>query len=113
MFRDHTFDVCLDAGIQGMKGLQNVFVTMGYDSESKEYILKLINLRKQEVVLQTAVKGFGKKIQAQKITLSLEPGKNNTPEMPDAVKPVQSTVTLDLNKDLQLEASSMIEYRFK
>lgn len=66
MFRDHTFDVCLDAGIQGMKGLQNVFVTMGYDSESKEYILKLINLRKQEVVLQTAVKGFGKKIQAQK-----------------------------------------------
>lgn len=49
-----------------MKGLQNVFVTMGYDSESKEYILKLINLRKQEVVLQTAVKGFGKKIQAQK-----------------------------------------------
>ena len=42
MFRDHTFDVCLDAGIQGMKGLQNVFVTMGYDSESKEYILKLI-----------------------------------------------------------------------
>lgn len=113
MFRDHTFDVCLDAGIQGMKGLQNVFVTMGYDSESKEYILKLINLRKQEVVLQTAVKGFGKKIQAQKITLSLEPGKNNTPEMPDAVKPVQSTVTLDLNKDLQLEASSMIVYRFK
>ena len=54
-----------------------------------------------------------KKIQAQKITLSLEPGKNNTPEMPDAVKPVQSTVTLDLNKDLQLEASSMIVYRFK
>lgn len=44
-----------------MKGLQNVFVTMGYDSESKEYILKLINLRKQEVVLQTAVKGFGKR----------------------------------------------------
>ena len=40
MFRDHTFDVCLDAGIQGMKGLQNIFVTMGYDSESKEYILK-------------------------------------------------------------------------
>ena len=113
MFRDHTFDVCLDAGIQGMKGLQNVFVTMGYDSESKEYILKLINLRKQEVVLQTAVKGFGKKIQAQKITLSLEPGKNNIPEMPDAVKPVQSIVTLDLNKDLQLEASSMIVYRFK
>ncbi|MCS3171477.1 hypothetical protein NXW76_05935 [Bacteroides thetaiotaomicron] len=45
--------------------------------------------------------------------MSLEPGKNNTPEMPDAVKPVQSTVTLDLNKDLQLEASSMIVYRFK
>lgn len=49
-----------------MKGLQNVFVTMGYDSESKEYILKLINLRKQEVVLQTAVKGFGKRYRHKK-----------------------------------------------
>lgn len=67
MFRDHTFDVCLDASIQGMKGLQNVFVTVGYDSESKEYILKLINLRKQEVTLQTAVNGFGKNVQAQKL----------------------------------------------
>lgn len=113
MFRDHTFDVCLDASIQGMKGLQNVFVTVGYDSESKEYILKLINLRKQEVTLQTAVNGFGKNVQAQKIRLSLEPGKNNTPETPEAVKPVQSAVTLNLNKDLKLEASSMIVYRFK
>lgn len=113
MFRDHTFDVCLDANIRGMKGLQNVFVTMGYDSESKEYILKLINLKKQEVILQTEVNGFGKNVQAQKISLSLESGKNNTPEAPEVVRPVQSTVTLDLNEDLKLEASSMIVYRFK
>ena len=57
--------------------------------------------------------GFGKNVQAQKIRLSLEPGKNNTPETPEAVKPVQSAVTLNLNKDLKLEASSMIVYRFK
>lgn len=86
---------------------------MGYDGESREYILKLTNLKKQEVILQTAVKGFGKKTQAQKITLSLELGKNNTPGMPDAVKPVQSTVVLNLNKDLQLEVSSMVVYHSK
>ena len=66
--------------------------------------MKVIVWYAKDVYKRQAVKGFGKKIQAQKITLSLEPGKNNTPEMPDAVKPVQSTVTLDLNKDLQLEA---------
>ena len=113
MFRDHTFDVCLDASIQGMKGLQDVFVTMGYDSKSKEYIMKLVNLRKKDVVLQTKVNGFGKNIQAQKIILSLNPDKNNTPETPEVVKPIESIVTLNLNRDLRIEAASMIVYRFK
>lgn len=113
MFRDNTFDVCIDASIQGMNGLQDVFVTLGYDSKSKEYILKLVNLRKKEVTLQTKVKGFGKNLQAQKTILSLEPDKNNTPDTPETVKPVQSAVTLNLNKDLKVEAASMIIYRFK
>ena len=45
MFRDNTFDVCLDAAIKDIEGLQNIFVTMGYDTASKQYILKLINLQ--------------------------------------------------------------------
>lgn len=113
MFRDNTFDVCLDAGIRGMTGLQDVFVTMGYDSKSKEYILKLINLRKKEAVLRTEVNGFGKNIQAQKIILSLEPDKSNTPQTPEVVKPVQSVTTLNLDRDLKIEATSMVVYRFK
>ncbi|MBB4034413.1 alpha-L-arabinofuranosidase [Dysgonomonas hofstadii] len=113
MFRDNTFDVCLDASIQGMRGLQDVFVTLGYDSKSREYILKLVNLKKKEVKLRTEMKGFGKSMQAQKNILSLETDKNNTPETPDVVRPVQSTVSLNLNQDITIEASSMVVYRFK
>lgn len=113
MFKDNTFDICLDAGIQGMQGLQDVFVTLGYNRKSKEYILKLINLRKTEVVLQTNVKGFGKSVQAQKTSLCLEPGKTNDPTTPETVKPIESIVTLNLNKVLKIGPSSLNVYRFK
>lgn len=72
---------------------------MGYDSGSKKYTLKLINLKGQEMASQITVKGFGEKIQTQEITSSLGPGKNNIPEMPNVVKLVRSVVALDLNKD--------------
>ncbi|MCD8041496.1 MAG: alpha-L-arabinofuranosidase [Tannerellaceae bacterium] len=113
LFRDHTFDVCLEADIRGMEGLQNVFVTLGYDSKTKEYILKLVNVRKEDVTLQTEVTGFGKKIQARKTLLSLQPDENNTPVTPEVVRPVECEATLNLDTDLKVEGSSLVVYRFK
>ena len=66
MFRDHTFDVCLDAAIKDMEGMQNIFVTMGYDTASKQYILKLINLQDKKVTLQPEVSGFKRPVKAQR-----------------------------------------------
>lgn len=113
MFRDNTFDVCLDAAIRDVEGLQDVFVTMGYDTVSKQYILKLINLRDKTVTLQTKVSGFKRKVKAHQTSLVLTPGKENTPDTPDKVKPIETDVELNLNEPLELEAASMVVYRFK
>lgn len=113
MFRDNTFDVCLDAAIKDMEGLQNIFVTMGYDTAGKQYILKLINLQDKKVTLQPEVSGFKRPVKAHKTSLVLVPGKENTPFTPNEVRPVETEVGLDLNQPLELEAASMVVYRFK
>lgn len=113
MFRDNTFDVCLDASIKDMEGLQNIFVTMGYDTATKQYILKLINLQDKKVTLRPEVSGFKRPVKAHKTSLLLTPGKENTPDTPNEVKPVEADTTLDLSQPLELEAASMIVYRFK
>ena len=113
MFRDNTFDVCLDAAIKDIAGLQNIFVTMGYDTASKQYILKLINLQDKKVTLQPEVSGFKRPVKAHKTSLVLVPGKENTPFAPNEVQPVETEVGLDLNQPFELEAASMVVYRFK
>ena len=113
MFRDNTFDVCLDAAIKDIEGLQNIFVTMGYDTASKQYILKLINLKDKKVTLQPEVSGFKRPVKAHKTSLVLVPGKENTPFAPNEVQPVETEVGLDLNQPFELEAASMVVYRFK
>ncbi len=113
MFRDNTFDICVDASIKDMKGLQNIFVTMGYDTAGKQYILKLINLQDKKVSLESNVLGFKHPVKAHQTSLVLSFGKENTPDNPNLIKPVESEVTLDLNKSLELEPASMVIYRFK
>jgi alpha-L-arabinofuranosidase len=113
MAKENTFDVCLDAAVRDLEGLQNVFVTMGYDTRSKQYILKLINLQDKKVTLRADVSGFKRPVKAHRTSLALEPGKENTPDTPNLVAPVEADVTLDLNQPLELEAASMVVYRFK
>ena len=112
MFRDNTFDVCLEAAIKGIEGMQNIFVTMGYDTVSKQYILKLINLQDKKVTLKPEVSGFRHPVKAYKTSLVLTPGKENTPFTPNEVQPVEAEVRLNLNQPLELEAASMVVYRF-
>ena len=113
MFRDHTFDVCLDAAIKDMEGMQNIFVTMGYDTGSKQYILKLINLQDKKSLCSRKSPVSNVRSRLIRQALVLVPGKENTPATPNEVKPVETEVGLDLNKPLELEAASMTVYRFK
>lgn len=113
MFRDNTFDVCLEAAVKDIEGMQNIFVTMGYDTVSKQYILKLINLQDKKVTLKSEVSGFRHPVKAYKTSLVLTPGKENTPFTPDEVQPVETEVRLNLNRPLELEAASMVVYRFE
>jgi alpha-L-arabinofuranosidase len=113
LFLDNTFDKSIESAIKDQQGSQNVFVTMGYDSKSKEYILKLINLLEKKVILRSTVSGFRRVVKAHKSSLVLTPDKENTPFTPDAVRTTESTVSLNLTQPLELEASSMVVYRFK
>ena len=73
---------------------------MGYDTASKQYILKLINLQDKKITLQPEVSGFKRPVKAHKTCLVL-------------VQPVETEVGLDLNQPFELEAASMVVYRFK
>ena len=113
LFRDNKIDKYIMSSVQDFKGMQKVFVTLGYDSASKEYVLKLINLLPKEVVLDSDVQGFSKAVKASKCVLQLEAGLNNTPDDPDRVHPEYSNEKLDLQAPVTLHPYSLTIYRFK
>lgn len=113
LFRDNTFDTYIDSSVKGFEGMQKVFVTMGHDSVSGEYILKLINLNDKPVTLTPEVRGFGKARNVRMTSLVLG-AKDNTPASPQEVSMTGTTeAALDLKKPLRLEAASAVVYRFK
>lgn len=113
IFRDNTFDTYIESSVKDFEGMQKVFVTMGYDSASREYILKLINLNENPVMLTPDVRGFGKIRDAEMTSLVLGM-KDNTPSEPENISlKTAGKVELDLKKPLRLEAASATVYRFK
>ena len=71
-----------------------------------------LNLQDKKVILQPEVSGFKRPVKAHKTSLVLVPGKENTPFAPNEVQPVETEVGLDLNQPFELEAASMVVYRF-
>ena len=113
IFRDNTFDRYISSSVTGFEDMQKVFATMGYDSASGEYILKIINLNDSPVILDTDVRGFGKRKNVRRTALVL-PAMDNTPEHPDKVAfALENDTVLDLREPLRLEAASAVVYRFK
>ncbi|MGN0188468.1 MAG: alpha-L-arabinofuranosidase, partial [Candidatus Cryptobacteroides sp.] len=113
MFKDNPIDTYYDSVVCGIDGMRKVFATMGKDSATGEYVLKLINLMPERVSLCTDVKGFSRRVKAEKCLLALEGGKNNTPDDKDAVCPVKSLETLDFSYGIDLAPLSLTIYRFK
>ena len=83
------------------------------DQGYRRFAEHLINLQDKKVTLQPEVSGFKRPVKAHKTSLVLVPGKENTPFTPNEVQPVETEVGLDLNQPLELEAASMVVYRFK
>lgn len=113
LFRDNKIDKYISSSVKDFKGMQRVFTTLGYDSVKKEYVLKIINLSEKELVLNTEVKGFGKSVNADKCTLRLASGVNNTPNAPELVKPEYSDEKLELQSNMVVSPLSLTVYRFK
>lgn len=113
LFRDNKFDKYISSSVRDFEGIQKVFVTLGYDSVQKEYVLKLINLLSDKVVLNTEVKGFSKAVNADKCVMQLHSGVNNSPDEPNRVQPEYSNEKLDLQTPVVLCPYSLTVYRFK
>ncbi len=113
MFRDNKINVYYDSCIEGFDGMQKVFVTMGRDSESGEYVFKVINLSYDALALETDVKGFRKRVRANKCILRLDGGLNNSPDAPQSVAPEYSEAVLDLASGFEVEPMSFAVYRFR
>ena len=113
LFRDNKIDKYISSSVKDFKGMQRVFTTLGYDSAKKDYVLKIINLSEKELVLNTDVKGFDKRVNASKCALLLNSGINNTPDNFELVKPEYSKEKLELQKDIEVPPLSLIVYRFK
>ncbi|MFR9557759.1 MAG: alpha-L-arabinofuranosidase C-terminal domain-containing protein [Rikenellaceae bacterium] len=113
MFNTNRFDTYIESRIEEFEGRQDIFATLGYDSSSKEYILKIINLRAKDVVLDLKTQGFGKKAKARVTTLELSSRLHNTPLTPDAVVPHTEQRTIRLDAPLSIVSQSFTIYRFK
>lgn len=113
LFRDNRIDQYISSSVQGFKGMQKVFTTLGYDSAQKEYVLKIINLQETGVSLEPQMKGFGKWVEARKCLLRLQPGCNNTPDAPNRVEPEYGQERIHLDTPLELQPYSLVIYRFK
>lgn len=113
LFNNNKIDRYISSFIEDFKGVQKVFTTFGYDSEKREYVLKIINLLNRETTLETKINGFKKPVNAQKCTLCLNPGVNNTPDKPNRVRPTYSDEQLDLTIPIQIQPYSLTIYRFQ
>jgi alpha-L-arabinofuranosidase len=113
MFKDNTYTTDISSRIIQNERKQTVFVSLGYDRKTKEYILKLINISDKPVVIQPYVKGDLKKVKAQKTQLSATKDQVNNPQNTTAVTPVISNVILDFKSEMTLDPATFVLYRFK
>ena len=113
LFADNRIDTYVTSAVRDFEGEQKVFTTLGYDSRSGEYVLKLINLLGKPVLLEPDLEGFDRFLATKRCVLSLQPGVNNTPEHPHAVEPAYDEPRLDLTQRLEIAPYSLTVYRFK
>lgn len=113
MFRDNKIDMYISSSIRDFKGMQRVFVTLGYDGRNKEYVLKFINLLSKDIILDTEFEGFDQPQNVRKWILRLHEEINNTPDEPDLIKVEFDKGGLNLNEPIELKRYSLIVYRFK
>lgn len=110
MFRDNKIDVIYEAVVSGVPD-NSLFANAGYDNETKEYIVKVINLSNEAASFHLDIPGIGKNKNAVITTLSAVRGQTNTPDTPRMVEPVTQSTKLKIPSQLSIPANSFTIYR--
>lgn len=110
MLRDNKIDRFYDLKIEQQ---ENVFVTAGRDPETKELVLKIINLDEEEKSVKLEISGLKKSENVSVTELTANRDQMNTPLNPEAVTPKLTIRKISFPASETLPANSFRVYRFK
>ena len=118
LFRDNTVDTWYSSkNLTGEKEKQlaedYLFSSAGYDSETGDVVLKVVNLQNERVSTKLQIGTKERIAKAEITTLSCDHGTRNTPERPFAVFPRVEETQLNLQGEYWFEPMSMTVIRFK
>ena len=118
LFRDNKIDVWYDSenligGKEKEPDSSYLFSSAGFDSETNEVIIKVVNLQTDRVLTKLQIGDESKPVHATIITLSSDGTVRNTPQRPFAVVPHVQDVQLNLQGGYVFEPKSLTVIRFK
>ncbi len=118
LFRDNKIDVWYDSkNLLGKneKELNEdyLFSSAGFDSETNEIVIKIVNLQDDSISTQLQIGAESKLVNATITTLSSDGTIKNTPQRPFAVVPHIRDVQLNLQGEYVFEPKSLTLIRFK
>jgi alpha-L-arabinofuranosidase len=108
MLRDNKIDIYYDTKISQQ---DDVFATAGRDPQTKELIVKIINLSDSDKDIKIeGVKGVKNVLET---LLTAGPKQINTPLTPDAVSPVREEKKMNFPAQIRLKGNSFVIFRIK
>ena len=113
MFRKNTIDKFISSEIECGQNERKVFATLGFDSTSGDFILKLLNIDSKTVTLTPKVKNMSKAHSAVITSLTLTDKVTNTPGTKETITPIKADFTLSFNKPIEMLPYTLSVIRFK
>lgn len=118
LFRDNKIDICFESksllGIEDRElGTDYLFSSAGYDSETNEVIIKVVNLQEKSISTKLMFGQGNKSVNATISTLSSNGRIKNTPQHPYAEYSLTKNISLNLQGDYVFEPKSITVFRFK
>lgn len=112
MLRDNTVDMIYD--VNNTEGEKELFVTAGKDTQTGDYIVKIINLANKPTTFNLDFKGARLTGKVDVTTLTAKPHQRNTPDTPDAVMPtVEREIYVNAKPHITVPGKSFTVYRIK
>ena len=110
MFRDNKINISYPVEISDdLDG--SIYANAGYDSESNEYIIKVINMSEESKSFELNIPGAKKRGKATVTTLTATKSQINTPDTPDQVTPVVTEIEIKIPSQQSVPGNSFTVYR--